>query len=119
MFGVKRPGDERFEAGDSVGFTPNDSGTTDNSANGSGPNGSGPNGGKAAAAAAAVADAGHPPVRAGSQPPGSDSQPHETGSNVGRPSARNIVLGTAAAAAMTAGVVFALTQPSPTQPGPP
>jgi len=106
VFGVKRPvqqpSDDRSEAGDAVG---------------SSPNGSSPNDSQPAVALAAVADPANSPASSGGQPPGSGGQSPGTGSNSHRPSARFIVLGTAAAAAMTAGVVFAVTQSSSTQPG--
>jgi hypothetical protein len=104
VFGVKRPvqqaGDDRPEAGDSAGSTPNGSSPNGSSPNGSSPNGSSPNGSSPN----------------GSSPNGS-GQPHAAGSNSRGPGTRLIALGTAAAAAMTAGVVFAVTQSSPAQPG--
>jgi Bacterial Ig-like domain/L,D-transpeptidase catalytic domain len=71
---------------------------------------------KAPGAPAAVADAETAPASSGIEPPRSGDEPHAAGSSPHRPSVRLIVLGTAAAAAMTAGVVFAVTN-SPSQAG--
>lgn len=87
-------------------------------ANGSAANGSAATGSKPAAATAAVAEPGAPPAgSADGQPPGSGSEPADPGSSSRRPSVRFIALGTAAVAALTAGVVFAVVQASPSQPG--
>ncbi len=126
VFGVKRPArqpsDDRSEAGDAVGSSPNEPSPNEPSPNEPSPNEPSPNepspnGSKPAVAPAPLADPDQPTASAGSVPPGSGAQPPGTGSDAHRPSVRFIVLGTAAAVAMTAGVVVAVTQSSPTQPG--
>ena len=116
MFGVKRPaqqpGDDRSEASDSVGSSPNGTSPNEISANGASPTDSEP-----AGAPAAAADPGTQPASSGTQPPGSGDEFPALGSSPRGPSVRLIALGTAAACAITAGVVFAVTQSTTTQPG--